>query len=254
MARRPQKTARRSKGNQRVAANLTADAPLVVDVFWSMRSPYCYIALDRILEMQKQYNVEMSLRPVWPIAIWDPDFFKGIKLMEYRASYQDLDTARSAFFNDVPYQYPDPDPVAQKPNFGPVLPIEQQDKIKLLTYTAAGAAQMGKGWDYLNQVSRMMWNGTVKGWDQGTHLRDAIQRAGIDADKLIGDVQAKPKKYDALVERNHQMQTNVLTGHTGVPLFAFNDEPFFGQDRMDQLLWRLKQYGLTERSAAVTAA
>ena len=27
--------------------------PLEVDVFWSMRSPYCYIALDRILEMQK---------------------------------------------------------------------------------------------------------------------------------------------------------------------------------------------------------
>ena len=30
--------------------------PLEVDVFWSMRSPYCYIALDRILEMQKKYK------------------------------------------------------------------------------------------------------------------------------------------------------------------------------------------------------
>ncbi|MBQ0818168.1 MAG: DsbA family protein [Methyloceanibacter sp.] len=41
--------------------------PLEVDVYWSMRSPYCYIALDRILEMQKKYNVKMNLRPVWRI-------------------------------------------------------------------------------------------------------------------------------------------------------------------------------------------
>jgi len=222
--------------------------PLIVDVFWSMRSPYCYIALDRILEMRKKYNVQMNFRPVWPIAIWDPEFFKGIKFMKYRVPYQDLDTARSAFFNNMPYAYPTPDPVKQEPNFGPVKPMEEQDLIKRLTYTAVAAAEMVKGWEYLNQVSRMMWNGTVTGWDQGTHLRDAIQRAGIDADKLISDVTARPDKYDKLVTRNHEMHESNLSGHTGVPLFVFNNEPFFGQDRMDQLVWRMKQYGLTERA------
>jgi 2-hydroxychromene-2-carboxylate isomerase len=223
--------------------------PLEVDVYWSMRSPYCYIALDRILEMQKKYNVRMNLRPVWPIAIWDPEFFKGLKFMKYRVPYQDIDTARSAFFNDMPYAYPTPDPVKQEPNFGPVKPMEEQDFIKLLTRAAVAAAEMGKGWDYLNQVSRMMWNGTVVGWDKGTHLRDAIQRAGIDADALIDEVTNRnPEKYDALIERNHKLQESNLAGHTGVPNFVFNDEPFFGQDRVDQLVWRLKQYGLTERN------
>ena len=37
------------------------------------------------------------------------------------------------------------------------------------------------------------------------------------------------------------------TGHWGVPVFGFNKEPFFGQDRINVLLWRLKQHGLTER-------
>lgn len=221
--------------------------PLEVDVFWSMRSPYCYIALDRILEMRREYYIEMNLRLVWPIAIWDPDFFKGIAMMKYRASYQVLDTARSAFFNNVPYAYPTPDPVKQEPNFGPVKPMSEQDLIKLLTYTAVAAGGMGKGWEYLNQVSRMMWNGTITGWDEGNHLKDAIQRAGIDADELVAEVKANPQKYDALIERNHNIQKNNLSGHTGVPLFAFNNEPFFGQDRMDQLIWRLKQYGLTAR-------
>jgi 2-hydroxychromene-2-carboxylate isomerase len=229
-------------------ANKAPPTVLKVDVFWSMRSPYCYIALDRILEMQKKYNVRMNLRPVWPIAIWDPEFFKGIEYMKYRVPYQDIDTLRSAQFNDVPYKYPAPDPVLQEPDFGPVKPFKEQVLIQKLTRTAVAAAEMGKGWDYLNQVSRMMWNGMVSDWDKDNHLRDAISRAGIDADALIDEVMNKnPEKYDALIERNHKMQQGNLAGHTGVPNFVFNQEPFFGQDRMDQLFWRLKQYGLTER-------
>jgi 2-hydroxychromene-2-carboxylate isomerase len=35
-----------------------------------------------------------------------------------------------------------------------------------------------------------------------------------------------------------------------VPTFVFKGEPFFGQDRIDLLLWRLKQNGLETRSAS----
>jgi len=33
-------------------------------------------------------------------------------------------------------------------------------------------------------------------------------------------------------------------GHWGVPLMVYKAEPFYGQDRFDQLLWRIKE-GLT---------
>jgi 2-hydroxychromene-2-carboxylate isomerase len=36
-------------------------------------------------------------------------------------------------------------------------------------------------------------------------------------------------------------------GHWGVPTMAFKGEPFFGQDRIDLLVWRLRQNGLKER-------
>jgi len=52
---------------------VTEDRILDVDVYWSMRSPYCYIALDRCLEMPKRYNVNLNLKVVYPDAI------KGIK-------------------------------------------------------------------------------------------------------------------------------------------------------------------------------
>jgi 2-hydroxychromene-2-carboxylate isomerase len=32
-----------------------------------------------------------------------------------------------------------------------------------------------------------------------------------------------------------------------VPLFVFENEPFFGQDRLDHLIWRMRQHGLAER-------
>ena len=48
---------------------------LSFDLFWSMRSPYCYLALDRLIEMQQYYHVEINLHIVYPIAIRDPDFF-----------------------------------------------------------------------------------------------------------------------------------------------------------------------------------
>jgi 2-hydroxychromene-2-carboxylate isomerase len=32
-----------------------------------------------------------------------------------------------------------------------------------------------------------------------------------------------------------------------VPLLVFQGEPFFGQDRFDQLVWRLQQHGLETR-------
>ena len=40
---------------------------LEVDVFWSMRSPYCYIALDRCLELQRKFHLLLHFKPVWPI-------------------------------------------------------------------------------------------------------------------------------------------------------------------------------------------
>ena len=36
-------------------------------------------------------------------------------------------------------------------------------------------------------------------------------------------------------------------GGRGVPTLVFENEPFFGQDRLDLLLWRLKQSGLKKR-------
>ena len=52
-------------------------------------------------------------------------------------------------------------------------------------------------------------------------------------------------RYEAIIKDNEAAHRKA--GHWGVPLFVFEGEPFFGQDRIDHLLWRMKQRGLRER-------
>jgi 2-hydroxychromene-2-carboxylate isomerase len=227
---------------------------ITVPVFWSMRSPYCYISLDRCLEYQRRYNLTLELVPIWPIAIKDPHAFDVMKEMHYRLPYQNVDLFRAAAFHGVQLLYPNPDPVNQLPApdspYGKIAAFEDQKDIQFLTYTAVGAAEMGKGWDYMNMVMRTVWNGETVPWnrDDYKYIKQAIQLAGIDADALVKDVQTNPTKYKDLVDRNTERQKDNTCEHTGVPLFVFKGEPFFGQDRMDMLIWRLAQYGLTERA------
>jgi 2-hydroxychromene-2-carboxylate isomerase len=40
--------------------------PLAVDVFWSFRSPYSYLATPRLVRPAADYDVEVNVRVVLP--------------------------------------------------------------------------------------------------------------------------------------------------------------------------------------------
>ncbi len=52
-------------------------------------------------------------------------------------------------------------------------------------------------------------------------------------------------RLESVIEDNQAAHERA--GHWGVPTCAFQGEPFFGQDRLDVLLWRLKKEGLQAR-------
>ena len=47
---------------------------LAIDVFWSFRSPWSYLATGRLRQWQDRYQLDVNFRPVYPIAIRAPDF------------------------------------------------------------------------------------------------------------------------------------------------------------------------------------
>jgi len=212
-----------------------------VSVFWSMRSPYCYLALDRLMELQNSFDVNVSICVVYPVAIRNPDFFATAP-RHYRP-YHLRDSQRVADFLGIPYRRPVPDPIQQNMETSEISP--DQPHIRALTRLAAAAEQQGRGLAFQDQVMRLLWDGETTNWKEGTFLARAIARAGLDPEALTHAIEENPAIYDGIIEASQKAQTEA--GHGGVPLFVFEDEPFFGQDRLEMLVWRMKQKGLKPR-------
>ena len=43
-----------------------------------MRSPFCYLAIDRLLALDRQVNVTVNVKLVWPGAIRFKSYFKSL--------------------------------------------------------------------------------------------------------------------------------------------------------------------------------
>jgi len=211
------------------------------DLYWSFRSPYCYLALDRILAIHRDYAVEVAVRPVYPMAIRSAEFFKHVNPL-YRP-YHTLDSHRVAEFLGVPFRRPLPDPVVMDMQTNKI--AAEQPYVHRLTRLGQAAVEAGRGLAFLDKVSRILWDGSVDDWHLGDHLAKAMARAGLDAAKLERAVAKDPAKYDRLIEANQR--AHAAAGHWGVPLMAFAGEPFYGQDRVEALLWRMRQKGLERR-------
>jgi 2-hydroxychromene-2-carboxylate isomerase len=93
----------------------------------------------------------------------------------------------------------------------------------------------------------VLWNGSIKNWHEGDHLAKAASAAGFDLAAMDAAIAADPDRYEQIIAANEK--DHAASGHWGVPTFVFEKEPFFGQDRIDLLLWRMEQKGLLRRAA-----
>ena len=87
---------------------------LIVDLYWSFRSPYSYIVLPRIIELRDKFRVSVDLRIVHPAAIRNPSYFE--RMDPLARPYFLKDSARAAAFHGLKFRRPVPDPIEQDPN------------------------------------------------------------------------------------------------------------------------------------------
>jgi 2-hydroxychromene-2-carboxylate isomerase len=212
--------------------------PPIVDLFFSFRSPYSYLATPEARQLAADFDVGLRLRPVLPIAVRDPgslftpDNAKRLRCIQ-------LDWPRRAEMLGLPHAWPSPDPIVQDMQTFAV--ASEQPYIYRLTHLGIEAQRRGRGIAFAAEVSRLIFGGT-RDWHLGDHLAQATARAGLDLaemDRAISDSAA----YQAEVEANQAALK--AAGHWGVPTFVYASEPFFGQDRIDSLRWRLKRDGIT---------
>ena len=207
-----------------------------IDVYWSFRSPYSFLVTPDLLRLKEDFDVEVNLRVVLPLAVrskaalFDPSNMKPVM-------YILRDSLRRAEFLGMPFAFPRPDPIVQ--NLQTFEIAEEQPYIFWLSKLGVEAQRQGKGIEFAANVSRHIWGGT-ENWDKGDYLAKAASDAGLD----LTQMEAAIKEGTHLEEVEENQRALEAAGHWGVPTMVVRGEPFFGQDRIETLRWRLEKLGL----------
>ena len=121
----------------------------VLEIYWSFRSPYSYLAIDRLCAIRAAYEVDVTFRPVRPLAMREPDFFeRGRKQF---VPYLMRDYPREAERLGLPYGLPNPDPIKMDMTSGKVDP--QQPLMTRLMALAIAACHHERGLEFARAMA-----------------------------------------------------------------------------------------------------
>lgn len=193
-----------------------------LDAFFSFRSPYSYLCLERLRRLQRQYasQITLRMRPVLPMVE------RGVALSKDKRKYILQDSARVANKHEIAFG------LIQDP-LGPGL----HRCIALFYY----ARDQRREFEFAHSVMKGIW---AEGVDIHSNrgLRKLTERAGLDWNE------AREAAYDDAVQEkvdNNRKQLELM-GLWGVPTFALTDthnrlvDVFWGQDRLPWI-----EYGLS---------
>ena len=212
------------------------DEMTVIEFFGSIQSPYCYFALDRLEAMARELKLRILMRPVLPGVIRIAETYAERSNMEQ--TYFTHDVTRTAAFLELPYGDAQPCPVNWQTTSLWVAGPQQARVMRL--YNLLHAAHLAGGeheYQLYANLMRAIWSGATPGWDANDHLARYAEAAGLSAELIQ---QPDTLGGDATAYFAEDQQVMFDYGHWGVPMFAWRGEPFYGQDRLDQLHWRIE--------------
>lgn len=226
-----------------LTANVTESEPLVVDLHTSFRSGYCYLASEMYAKLEEDYNVKVNVKFIRPVLMRDPSMF--YKSTDYRYLYDPMDMGRQAQFLELPWRgYMVPDICKTAGNIVTPAPNEEQG-LFFKVYSISALIQTEHP-DCTMAWSRVMFRNMYGGIDDWQdRIPDILTKLGLDANAVIKKAADNEEHYFKIIEQNEA--DNHTSGHGGVPNGVHRGEPFWGHDRFDTLVWRLKQNGMTKR-------
>lgn len=203
-----------------------------LEIYWSFRSPYSYLALPKLSEIIARKDVSHAMRFVRPLALREDDFFSGAR--PQMLPYLINDCFREAQMLGMTMVMPQPDPITMDMQTG-IVEENQPHLERLMRIGLAADITHGKGFQVANAIALYIWGGT-QNWHEGNHLTEAVSKAGLSLDALETWAGENSSLIEKTLSKNEEDQ---LVHHWGVPLMVLDGEPFFGQDRLATLQWRL---------------
>ena len=188
-----------------------------LDFYFSFRSPYSWLALERMLPEWPDQGVRIQYKPVMPMVM------RGVPVPSIKRYYILRDAHREARRYGIP--------------FGRIADPHGQGALNcLVLFLLAREKDVLPA--FLTSVCRGIWaEGRDVSWSP--HLRRLVERAGLDWDEARQalDSAAAMREGKELAETNLRELTAM--GMWGVPCFGRpGEEPIWGQDRLDRVVGR----------------
>lgn len=194
------------------------DEQAVVTLYFDPISPYVWLASEAIARIEAT-GATVHMAPVLFAAMLNEHGNKGPAEIEAKRAYTFRDVMRQAAQLGLPFEGPPGHP------FNPLLALRmctalpnQRERRRLALACCAAA------------------------WERGLDISDAgvmltlAQACDLDGEALVARAQSAEVKQ-ALTEAT---AAAIAQGVFGVPTFVFKGELFWGGDRVEALLWRLR--------------
>lgn len=176
-----------------------------LELFYSYRSPYSYLALPKAYRIADSFGLDLRLRPVLPMVM------RGLAVPPDKIRYIVLDANRCARSAGIPFGLVG-DPVGRA-----------AERCIALTFHAE---REGRAREFALQAATAIW---ARGRDlaKDRPMRRVVEAAGLDwrkAREVLGG-----EDWRRLAESNREEMTSL--GLWGVPVWKIGDIALWGQDR-----------------------
>lgn len=203
-------------------------SPLSVEVFYSFQSPYSYLALESIYDLQDNYDVEF---------IWQPFSAKAagqqitpMPVIADKLTYLMEDTERHAKDFGIPLKYPEGWP-------------ENEFDPGRMTRAAIAATDFGVLKEFNFKVFHKIWG-------LGENPNDEAFTTSLcdDLDVDLGEFLSKLSSSDTRDRVKGVYKRGKKLGVFDTPTFVFdNTERIVGVDRIPYIAQRLEKLGLKKK-------
>ena len=191
--------------------------PAPIDFWFDLSSPYAYIANEWVDALAARHGRTVRRHAILLGVTFQAAALKSPVSYPMKAEYSWRDFARSARFERLPYQRPDPFP----------LPTHLAARVFWWLHDTQGDAAAAQ---WARSAFRALFTRNCTLSDP-VALRELAQQSGLDAQAAEAAWQA-PHWKDRLRAEN---DAAIAAGVFGAPFFKIDGEPFWGNDRKHQM-------------------
>lgn len=197
--------------------------PAAIDFYFDFSSPYGYFASTRIEALARELGRAVRWHPILLGPMFKATGTAPLVQIPLKGDYSRHDMLRTARLHGIPFQMPDPFPIAT------VAPA------RIMLHVGTSNPDLAASYAHRVFHAYYVDNVNVSQADEALRLAEGL---GLDAADLADAIASEPVK--ALLRQSND--DAMARGVFGSPFIMIDGEPFWGFDRLDTIrLWARQQ-------------